>query len=123
MQRTVANADEPSRLYAESTKKSCEEIGIEFEFKVVGKPEQKSQPGEVEQAVLEANMDDGVDGIMVCFFSVLALLSDARDRSTILSSGAARMICFGFSADACASGCTVQPKTLTYSKQSLQSKM
>lgn len=63
----LANADEPSRLYAQSTKKSCEEVNIQFELVTVGDVSQKAQATDVEQAVLEANMDDNVDGIMVYF--------------------------------------------------------
>ena len=67
----MANADEPSKLYAESTKKSCEAIGVDFELKLVGSEADKAQPGDVEQAVLEANMNDSIDGIMVCCNSCL----------------------------------------------------
>lgn len=63
----LANADEPSRVYAESTKKSCDEVGIEYELVSIGSEESPSQAAEVEQAVLEANMDDNVDGIMIYF--------------------------------------------------------
>ena len=63
----LANADEPSRLYAESTRKSCEDVHIDFELKVVGSKDQPSQPSEVEQVILESNMDEAVDGIMVYY--------------------------------------------------------
>jgi len=80
----LANADEPSRLYAESTKKACEEIGVEFVFKTVGsnKAEEKAQPSDVEQAVLEANMDDTVDGIMI-YYPIFSQAEDSYLQQTV----------------------------------------
>lgn len=63
----LANADEPSRLYAQSTQKACEDVSIAYELVTVGSQEHPAQATEVEQAVLEANLDDNVDGIMIYF--------------------------------------------------------
>lgn len=63
----LANADEPSRLYAQSTQKACEEVEMAYELVTVGSAEHPAQATEVEQAVLEANLDDNVDGIMIYF--------------------------------------------------------
>ena len=57
---------------AQFTKKSCESLGINYELRRVGaaRQDQGDQPGVeigVEEAILEANEEDGVDGIMVSF--------------------------------------------------------
>ena len=64
---------EPSLPYLQTrqfTKKSCESLGINYELRRVGaaRQDQGDQPGVeigVEEAILEANEEDGVDGIMV----------------------------------------------------------
>ena len=60
----------PSRSYAEFTRKQCTALGIAFELREVG------QDDGVEEAIIEANADDSVDGIMVRI---------TRSISTILS--------------------------------------
>jgi hypothetical protein len=64
----------PSRSYAEFTRKQCEELGVRFILKEVGSAlkqkegetdEARSDGEGVEEAIIEANEDDNVDGIMV----------------------------------------------------------
>lgn len=62
----------PSKFYADFTKKQCDELGVEFELKKTGSaadPQLADGDG-VEEAIIEANEDDGVDGIMVCVLSL-----------------------------------------------------
>jgi methylenetetrahydrofolate dehydrogenase (NAD+) len=69
----LASDDEPSAQYATWTEKSCREVGIDFELRRIdiasGKQGAVSGTGvgEVEERVLEANLDNAVDGIMVRF--------------------------------------------------------
>jgi methylenetetrahydrofolate dehydrogenase (NAD+) len=49
----------PSRSYAEFTRKQCTALGIAFELREV------DQDDGVEEAIIEANADSSVDGIMV----------------------------------------------------------
>lgn len=64
----LATSSAPSRMYAEFTKKQCEQFGVEFVLRKTGAAESTGlQEGEgVEEAIMEANEDDQVDGIMVC---------------------------------------------------------
>lgn len=57
----------PSKFYAEFTRKQCDELGVRFVLKTVGSAESAERAdGEgVEEAIIEANEDAGVDGIMV----------------------------------------------------------
>lgn len=65
----LATANAPSRRYAEFTRKQCDGLGIVFELREVGAalPDGAgSADGDgVEEAIIEANADDAVDGIMV----------------------------------------------------------
>ncbi|GAA5910633.1 methylenetetrahydrofolate dehydrogenase (NAD(+)) [Sporobolomyces salmoneus] len=67
----LANSSSPSRAYASWTAKACEAVGIEYELREVGingKAEgETAEQGEVEEAILEANEDDKVNGIMVYY--------------------------------------------------------
>ncbi|KAI0089196.1 hypothetical protein BDY19DRAFT_890179 [Irpex rosettiformis] len=65
----LATAGAPSKMYAEFTKKQCEELGFEFVLKTVGSAANSTlSDGEgVEEAILEANNDNEVDGIMVYY--------------------------------------------------------
>ncbi|GHJ89121.1 hypothetical protein NliqN6_5523 [Naganishia liquefaciens] len=68
----LATEKEDARNYAEFTRKSCESLGIEYELRQVGAARQSlgDQPNVsigVEEAILEANEDDDVDGIMVYY--------------------------------------------------------
>ncbi|KAJ9093180.1 hypothetical protein QFC21_006497 [Naganishia friedmannii] len=68
----LATEKEDARSYADFTRKSCESLGIEYELRLVG-PARRSlgdQPNVsigVEEAILEANDDPEVDGIMVYY--------------------------------------------------------
>lgn len=65
----LATDSKPSESYAEFTQKTCDAIGVEFVLKRVGgalQGEEKGVDGEgVELAIIEANEDSSVDGIMV----------------------------------------------------------
>ncbi|KAF7332483.1 NAD(P)-binding protein [Mycena kentingensis (nom. inval.)] len=70
----LATSSAPSKFYAEFTKKQCEDLGFDFVLKKTGAAE-NSELGEgdgVEEAIIEANDNPEVDGIMV------GLLSDIR---------------------------------------------
>lgn len=64
----LATSAAPSKLYADFTRKQCDELGVEFILKKIGAAADPSlAEGEgVEEAIIEANNDDSVDGIMVC---------------------------------------------------------
>lgn len=57
----------PSKFYAEFTRKQCDALGVRFVLKVVGSAESAERAdGEgVEEAIIEANEDAEVEGIMV----------------------------------------------------------
>jgi hypothetical protein len=67
----LATANAPSRSYAEFTRKQCVALGIEFELREVGSALGGGANGSradgegVEEAIIEANADDAVDGLMV----------------------------------------------------------
>jgi methylenetetrahydrofolate dehydrogenase (NAD+) len=63
----LSTTSAPSKFYAEFTKKQCDELGVEFVLKKTGAAYNgKLGEGEgVEEAIIEANEDDNVDGIMV----------------------------------------------------------
>lgn len=69
----LATSSAPSRNYAEFTRKQCEELGFEFVLRKtgaaiddVGEGGERLGEGEgVEEAIIEANEDESVDGIMV----------------------------------------------------------
>ncbi|KAF6762013.1 methylenetetrahydrofolate dehydrogenase [Ephemerocybe angulata] len=65
----LSTSSAPSKFYAEFTKKQCEELGVEFVLKKTGAaldPELGEGEG-VEDAIIEANTDSSVHGIMVYF--------------------------------------------------------
>jgi hypothetical protein len=74
----LATTNAPSRSYAEFTRKQCVGLGIEFELREVGAAlggrdaggdgigtDGSSNGDGVEEAIIEANADDAVHGIMV----------------------------------------------------------
>jgi methylenetetrahydrofolate dehydrogenase (NAD+) len=64
----LATTSAPSKFYADFTKKQCEDLDVEFVMKKTGAAD-NGDLGEgegVEEAIIEANEDDTVDGIMVC---------------------------------------------------------
>ncbi|ORX39015.1 methylenetetrahydrofolate dehydrogenase [Kockovaella imperatae] len=67
----LATRKEDARTYAEFTKRSCEQVGITFELRLVGEAREGMDHGgvgiDVEEAILEANNDREVDGIMVYY--------------------------------------------------------
>lgn len=64
----LSTSSGPSRTYAEFTRKQCESLGFEFVLKETGAALMNGGLGEgegVEEAIMEANEDDSVDGVMV----------------------------------------------------------
>ena len=63
----LATSAAPSKFYADFTKKQCDELGVEFVLKKIGAAADPTlSEGEgVEEAIIEANNDESVDGIMV----------------------------------------------------------
>lgn len=63
----LASSSAPSKSYATFTKKQCEDLGVQFVLKTTGAAESPDLgEGEgVEEAIIEANEDETVDGIMV----------------------------------------------------------
>ena len=61
----------PSQSYAEFTKKQCQGLGIDFVLKKTGAALSSDlQEGEgAEEAIIEANDDSSVDGVMVCRYA------------------------------------------------------
>lgn len=56
----LANADPAAKMYAEFTKKTSIECGFRFEIRQVNKED-------LEDAIMDANADKDIDGIMVYF--------------------------------------------------------
>ena len=66
----LATSGAPSRMYAEFTRRACTELGVEFVLRETGAAVEGSGDAEgdgVEEAILEANEDSAVDGIMVYY--------------------------------------------------------
>lgn len=65
----LASSSSASKMYADYTKKQCDSIGVDFSLKVVGSALDSSLgDGEgVEEAIIEANADADVDGLMVYY--------------------------------------------------------
>jgi methylenetetrahydrofolate dehydrogenase (NAD+) len=63
----LATVAAPSKFYAEFTRKQCADLGVDFELKIVGADDSgdPSRGDGVEEAIIEANEDESVDGIMV----------------------------------------------------------
>jgi methylenetetrahydrofolate dehydrogenase (NAD+) len=64
----LATSSAPSKYYAEFTKQQCDGLGVEFVLKKTGAAVSTdlSEGEGVEEAIIEANEDDSVQGIMVC---------------------------------------------------------
>ncbi|KAJ7068754.1 hypothetical protein C8F01DRAFT_1208182 [Mycena amicta] len=65
----LATSSAPSKFYADFTKKQCEDLGFDFVLKKTGAAD-TGELGEgegVEEAIIEANDDPSVDGIMVYY--------------------------------------------------------
>lgn len=82
----LATSAAPSKFYAEFTKKQCLSLGFDFVLKEIGaavNPELGEGDG-VEEAIIEANEDDSVDGIMVRSVRCLSVQKpNGSDRFTI----------------------------------------
>ncbi|CAK5262862.1 unnamed protein product [Mycena citricolor] len=65
----LATSSAPSKFYAEFTKKQCEDLGFDFVLKRTGAAfsEEAGEGEGVEEAIIEANEDPNVDGIMVYY--------------------------------------------------------
>lgn len=90
----LATSAAPSKFYAEFTKKQCDALGVEFVLRWVGAAADPtlSEGDGVEEAIIEANEDENVHGIMVgnvlnkslsrtvyvCCHRMPGLLSDLR---------------------------------------------
>lgn len=88
----LATSSAPSRYYAEFTKKQCDDLGVEFILKKTGAAD-TGELGEgegVEEAIIEANEDDTVGGIMVgisaCLIFTLLNISRTLDLRCIIRS-------------------------------------
>ncbi|KAG6850198.1 hypothetical protein H0H93_016627, partial [Arthromyces matolae] len=87
----LATSSAPSRSYAEFTKKQCAELGVDFVLKETGAAV-SSDLGEgegVEEAIIEANEDESIDGIMgssIRFIKPSALLSSVPPPITAFES-------------------------------------
>ena len=64
---TGSLANKPSEVYAEFTRKQCEVLGVELVLKKVGGNEGGEGQGAIEDAIIEANADDSVHGILVSY--------------------------------------------------------
>ncbi|KAG9001826.1 hypothetical protein FRB90_011530 [Tulasnella sp. 427] len=80
----LATDSKPSEMYAEFTRKTCEDIGVEFVLRRVGGAVKREEGdsadagsnGEgVELAIIEANEDTSADGIMV-YYPIFGGLQD-----------------------------------------------
>lgn len=63
----LSTSSEPSRFYAEFTKKQCDALGVDFELRKTGRAasDELAEGEGAEEAIIDANEDDNVDGIMV----------------------------------------------------------
>lgn len=68
----LATSAAPSKFYAEFTQKQCTALGFEFVLKRIGAAADPAlgEGDGVEEAIIEANEDDSVDGIMVGYVPV-----------------------------------------------------
>jgi len=61
----------PSRVYAEFTRRTCEDVGVEFVLREIGAAagDKEGREGDVgvEEAIIDANEDEEIDGIMVYY--------------------------------------------------------
>lgn len=65
----LATDAKPSAMYAQFTKKTCAELGVEFVLKTVGAAASgDGDSATIEQAIVDANEDDSIGGIMVLSF-------------------------------------------------------
>jgi methylenetetrahydrofolate dehydrogenase (NAD+) len=81
----LATTSKPSEMYAEFTRKTCSELGVEFVLRRIGAAATERTDdsdvegqGAVEDAIVEANTDENVAGIMVCVTSISILVIDLK---------------------------------------------
>jgi len=72
---TGSLANKPSEVYAEFTRKQCEALGVELVLKKVGGNEGGEGQGAIEDAIIEANADNSVHGILV-YYPIFGGLQD-----------------------------------------------
>ena len=84
----------PSKFYADFTRKQCEELGVRFVLKVVGSAEgaERADGEGVEEAIIEANEDADVDGIMVRTVFVFGLAETLRFGLMVVARSRSRCI-------------------------------
>ena len=63
----LATSSSPSKFYADFTKKQCDGLGVDFVLRLTGAAADPAlgEGDGVEEAIIEANEDSNVDGIMV----------------------------------------------------------
>lgn len=71
----LSQAEGPSRTYAEYTRKACEAVGVGFDLRILPRLE-------VEAAIVAANADPDVDGIIV-YYPVFGTQQDAYLRELV----------------------------------------
>ncbi|KAI9223689.1 hypothetical protein BC828DRAFT_344712 [Blastocladiella britannica] len=71
----LANTDPAARTYADWTAKACEEVGVKFDLRVVERTM-------LEDAIMTANRDKGVHGIMV-YYPVFGTSQDGYLQSCV----------------------------------------
>ena len=81
----LANEDPAARKYAEWTGRTCQETGIKFELRVVKRTE-------LENAIVEANEDKNVNGIMV-YYPVFGGGEDQYLQNTVSTSKDVEGLC------------------------------
>lgn len=76
----LATSSSPSKYYADFTKKQCDALGVDFVLKKTGAAHSSElEEGEgAEEAIIEANEDADVDGIMVGVFGTVPTADIAR---------------------------------------------
>lgn len=86
----LATRSKPSEMYAEFTRKTCVALGVDFLLKRVGvaasgvegsEDVPSEGPGGVEEAVVEANADDAISGILVCVVCFARLWFPLHDET------------------------------------------
>ncbi|PSR93812.1 hypothetical protein PHLCEN_2v4707 [Hermanssonia centrifuga] len=93
----LATSAAPSKFYAEFTKKQCEDLGVNFVLNKIGAAEDpsKSEGEGVEEAIIEANNDDTVDGIMV-YYPIFGVQQVGNSPDTTIEISSAKLLyCLG----------------------------
>lgn len=74
----LATSSSPSKYYADFTRKQCDALGVDFVLKTTGAAQSSElEEGEgAEEAIIEANEDPDIDGIMVGDFGTVPTSCD-----------------------------------------------